>query len=84
VFGGDVNRALSIAAPISFTSEFLRLDYPKLSALLEDAPSLTAAINLNRVLHFSTFQKATAGCLFRAACNGCWTGRCAPQRRRAS
>lgn len=38
--------------------EFLRLDYRKLSALLEDAPSLMAAIGLERVPHFSTFQKA--------------------------
>ncbi len=40
--------------------EFLRLDYRKLSALLEDAPSLLAAIDLKRVPHFSTFQKAAA------------------------
>lgn len=38
--------------------EFLRLDYRKLSALLEDAPSLAAAIDLKQVPHFSTFQKA--------------------------
>jgi hypothetical protein len=40
--------------------EFLRLDYRKLSSLLEDAPSLSAAIGLERVPHFSTFQKAAA------------------------
>lgn len=40
--------------------EFLRLDYRKLSALLEDAPSLSAAIDLKQVPHFSTFQKAAA------------------------
>jgi hypothetical protein len=40
--------------------EFLRLDYRKLSALLEDAPSLAAAIDLRQVPHFSTFQKAAA------------------------
>jgi hypothetical protein len=40
--------------------EFLRLDYRKLSALLEDAPSLAALIDLQRVPHFSTFQKAAA------------------------
>jgi hypothetical protein len=40
--------------------EFLRLDYRKLSALLEDAPSLGAAIGLASVPHFSTFQKAAA------------------------
>jgi hypothetical protein len=38
--------------------EFLRLDYRKLSALLEDAPSFAAAIGLKTVPHFSTFQKA--------------------------
>ncbi len=40
--------------------EFLRLDYRKLSALLEDAPSLVATIDLKQVPHFSTFQKAAA------------------------
>jgi len=40
--------------------EFLRLDYRKLSALLEDAPSLAAGIGLSTVPHFSTFQKAAA------------------------
>jgi hypothetical protein len=40
--------------------EFLRLDYRKLSALLEDAPSLAAIIDLKQVPHFSTFQKAAA------------------------
>lgn len=40
--------------------EFLRLDYRKLSALLEDAPSLAAVIALEQVPHFSTFQKAAA------------------------
>jgi len=38
--------------------EFLRLDYRKLSVLLEDAPSFAAAIGLKSVPHFSTFQKA--------------------------
>lgn len=38
--------------------EFLRLDYRKLSALLEDAPSLGAAIGLKSTPHFTTFQKA--------------------------
>jgi len=38
--------------------EFLRLDYRKLSALLEDAPSFAAAIGLKSVPHFTTFQKA--------------------------
>jgi hypothetical protein len=48
--------------------EFLRLDYRKLSALLEDAPSLAAAIQLTQVPHFSTFQKAAARLLvFRRA-----------------
>jgi transposase len=40
--------------------EFLRLDYRKLSALLEDAPTLAAVIGLKEVPHFSTFQKAAA------------------------
>jgi transposase len=40
--------------------EFMRLDYRKLSALLEDAPSLAATIGLKQVPHFSTFQKAAA------------------------
>lgn len=40
--------------------EFLRLDYRKLSAVLEDAPSLAGVIDLERVPHFSTFQKAAA------------------------
>lgn len=38
--------------------EFLRLDYRKLSALLEDAPTLATAIDLKMVPHFTTFQKA--------------------------
>lgn len=38
--------------------EFLRLDYRKLSALLTDAPSLAAVIGLERIPHFTTFQKA--------------------------
>jgi len=38
--------------------EFLRLDYRKLSALLQDAPSLAAAIDLTKIPHFTTFQKA--------------------------
>lgn len=40
--------------------EFLRLDYRKLSALLNDAPGLAAVIELKHVPHFSTFQKAAA------------------------
>ena len=40
--------------------EFMRLDYRKLSALLEDAPSLAAIIDLRQIPHFSTFQKAAA------------------------
>ncbi|MCG8404347.1 MAG: IS5 family transposase [Phycisphaerales bacterium] len=38
--------------------EFLRFDYRKLSALLEDAPTLCASIGLEKVPHFTTFQKA--------------------------
>ena len=38
--------------------EFLRLDYRKLSALLEDAPGLAGLIGLGSIPHFTTFQKA--------------------------
>ncbi len=38
--------------------EFLKLDYRKLSALLEDTPNLCGAIGLEEVPHFTTFQKA--------------------------
>jgi len=38
--------------------EFLRLDYRKLAALLEDAPSLAEAIELHSIPHFTTFHKA--------------------------
>jgi hypothetical protein len=41
--------------------EFMRLDYRKLSAVLEDSPNWTAAIGLASVPHFSTFQKAARG-----------------------
>ena len=40
--------------------EFMRLDYRKLSTLLKDAPSLAGVIELEKIPHFSTFQKATA------------------------
>lgn len=38
--------------------EFLQLDYRKLAALLRDCDGLTAAIELETVPHFTTFQKA--------------------------
>ena len=38
--------------------EFLQLDYRKLVGLLQDAGELTAAIGLQKVPHFTTFQKA--------------------------
>lgn len=38
--------------------EFLRLDYRKLSALLQDAPKLATVIDLAKIPHFTTFQKA--------------------------
>jgi Transposase DDE domain len=38
--------------------EFLRLDYRKLSSLLEEAPTLCRAIGLASVPHFTTLQKA--------------------------
>jgi hypothetical protein len=37
--------------------EFLRLDYRKLPALLEDTPSLAAASDLKQVPHFSRKQR---------------------------
>ena len=40
--------------------EFMRLDYRKLSTLLKDAPSLAGVIELEKIPHFSTFQKAAA------------------------
>ena len=40
--------------------EFLRLDYRKLSALLADCPDLCAAIDLECVPHYTTFQKAAS------------------------
>jgi len=40
--------------------EFMQLDYRKLSALLEDSPSLAATIGLKQVPHYTTFQKAAA------------------------
>jgi hypothetical protein len=39
--------------------EFLRLDYRKLAAVLRDAPTLAAAIDLHVIPHFTTFQKAS-------------------------
>jgi len=39
--------------------EFLRFDYRKLAAVLRDAPTLAAAIGLNVIPHFTTFQKAS-------------------------
>lgn len=38
--------------------EFLQLDYRKLAALLADMPSLAAAIELDVIPHYTTFQKA--------------------------
>ena len=38
--------------------EFLRTDYRKLSALLQDTPDLCVAIGLEKVPNFTTFQKA--------------------------
>jgi len=40
--------------------EFLRLDYRKLAALLKDIGEMAAVIDLTRVPHFTTFQKAAA------------------------
>jgi DDE family transposase len=38
--------------------EFLQLDYRKLAGLLQDAGELRVAIQLDKVPHFTTFQKA--------------------------
>jgi hypothetical protein len=38
--------------------EFLRLDYRKASVLLRDTPDLAAVIELKKVPHFTTLQKA--------------------------
>ena len=38
--------------------EFLKLDYRKLQAVLTDTPELCKAIELTKVPHFTTFQKA--------------------------
>ena len=38
--------------------EFLKLDYRKLAALLEESPTWRESIGLKSVPHFSTFQKA--------------------------
>ena len=40
--------------------EFLRLDYRRLSSLLNDSSSLLKCIELEHVPHFTTFQKAAA------------------------
>ena len=40
--------------------QFLKLDYRKLQALLVDAPDLAAAIGLQKIPHFTTFQKAAS------------------------
>lgn len=40
--------------------EFLQLDYRKLSALLRDSPDLAGIIELTKIPHFTTFQKAAA------------------------
>lgn len=47
--------------------EFLQLDYRKLAALLADTPSLAAAIELDPIPHYTTFQKA-AGRLLVSSC----------------
>ncbi len=38
--------------------EFLKLDYRKLAALLADTPDLCKTIELTKVPHFTTIQKA--------------------------
>jgi len=39
--------------------EFMRCDYRKVAALLEDCPELREAIGLETVPHFTTIQKAS-------------------------
>jgi hypothetical protein len=46
--------------------EFLKLDYRKLTALLSDTPELCKAIELTKVPHFTTFQKAAQRLLLAA------------------
>ena len=46
--------------------EFLKLDYRKLAALLVDTSDLCRAINLSKVPHFTTFQKAAQRLLMTA------------------
>src|SRR3954467_585267 len=46
--------------------EFLRLDYRKLEALLIDMPELCEMIELTKVPHFTTFQKAAQRLLLAA------------------
>src|SRR3954468_10085268 len=46
--------------------EFLRLDYRKLEALLIDMPELCEMIELTKVPHFTTFQKAAQRFLLAA------------------
>lgn len=40
--------------------DFLHLDYRKLSALLRDSPDLAEVVELQKIPHFTTFQKAAA------------------------
>ena len=48
--------------------EFLQLDYRKASSLLHDAPDLAAVIELEKIPHFTTLQKAAGRLLaFRPA-----------------
>jgi hypothetical protein len=46
--------------------EFLKLDYRKLAGLLRDTPDLCKAIELTKVPHFTTFQKAAERLLLAA------------------
>jgi hypothetical protein len=39
--------------------EFMRCDYRKVAALLDDCPDLCEAIGLKKVPHFTTIQKAS-------------------------
>ncbi len=49
--------------------EFLQLDYRKLAAVLKDANELAKAIGLQKVPHYTTFQKAAARLLLSRPAN---------------
>jgi len=46
--------------------EFMRCDYRKIEAILEDSPDLCDAIGLKHIPHYTTLQKASARLLNRS------------------